>query len=385
VAHEPGGPLEETVEHTHDIIALVGADASGTELLESLLNVPGIEVRYVVVDDPDAPAIALGREHGIRCLSSGELDVLTSDADLDLIVDTTGDPAVLAALTADMRVAARVLAAAGARLLLGLAARERETVARLERELAAGELRIAELTETVEQMPTEKACYVRQASHQIKSPLSSIQSYVNVLLGGYAGELPDRAHDIVEKIHTRCEAALDALAKRRTLANLRCIGPDGLEMRDVSLNELVGRVVESHLELAATRGIEISFDRGDAPDLVRCDPDTMTMLLSELVENAVIYSPDGGLVEIAVASHDDGRPAVTVSDQGIGIPERCLTRIFDEDFRTDTAKKHHPDAAGVGLTIARETADLHGASITVESDEGQGSMFTLTLPPAPTA
>ncbi len=107
------------------------------------------------------------------------------------------------------------------------------------------------------------------------------------------------------------------------------------------------------------------------------------MLLAELVENAVVYSHDGGLVEVSVEPAAGGRLAVVVRDHGIGIPERCLPRIFDEDYRADPAVKHHPDGAGVGLTIAREIADLQGFDLSVESEEGQGSVFTLTVPPAP--
>jgi signal transduction histidine kinase len=105
-------------------------------------------------------------------------------------------------------------------------------------------------------------------------------------------------------------------------------------------------------------------------------------LLAELVENAVVYSHDGGLVEASVEAAAGDRLAVVVRDHGIGIPERCLPRIFAEDYRADPAVKHHPDGAGVGLTIAREIADLQGFDLSVESEEGRGSVFTLTVPPA---
>jgi two-component system, OmpR family, sensor histidine kinase BaeS len=72
-----------------------------------------------------------------------------------------------------------------------------------------------------------------------------------------------------------------------------------------------------------------------------------------------------------------------VRDHGIGIPERCLPRIFDEDYRADSAVKHHADGAGLGLAIAREIADLHGFDLAVQSEEGHGSVFTLAVPAAP--
>jgi two-component system sensor histidine kinase VicK len=249
-------------------------------------------------------------------------------------------------------------------------------------ERQAYERRIAELTEAVERAPVEQACYVRQASHQIKTPLSAIQSYVNVILGGYTGEIPERTREIIEKIHSRCEAALANLAKCRMLADLRCSGRGGLEMTTVRLDELVAEAVERHAELAGRRGVEVKLLAHEGTDLVHCDPRTTVALLGELVENAVIYSHEGGRVEVAVEDAGDGRLAVVVRDQGIGIPERCLPRIFDEDYRADPAVQHHQDGAGVGLTIAREIAAFHGFDLSVESEEGQGSVFTLTVPTA---
>ena len=244
---------------------------------------------------------------------------------------------------------------------------------------------LAEISDVGRRANVEKARYLRQASHQVKSPLSSIQTYVNVILGGYTGEIPERTRDIVEKIHSRCDAALGALAKRRMLADLRCIDGDGLEMSTVRLGEMIDQAVARYAEAAAGRDIEIRVPPHHGPDLVRCSPPQMLALLCELLENAVIYSHDGGLVEIALASLSDGRLALSVRDHGIGIPERCLPRIFDEDYRADLAVKHHQDGAGLGLAIAREIADLHRFGLVAESEEGHGSVFTVTVPEAPAA
>ena len=369
--------------HTQDIIALVGDGDRGRTLLEALLAAPGIEVRYYVDTDPASPGVALARERGVRCRGDGRVDELTGDGEVDLIVETTGDPGLLAALTTAKHPDTRLLDPAGARLIFGLLEPLRETAGLAEDERRAYERRIAELTEVVERAPVERACYVRQASHQVKTPLSAIQSYVNVILGGYTGEIPERTREIVTKIHSRCDAALRSLAKCRMLADVRCSGHDGLERRTVHLDEVVGQAVELHAELAGRHGVEIRRLAHEGPDLVRCDPQKTVVLLAELIENAVIYSHEGGLVEVSVEPAADGRLAVVVRDQGIGIPERCLPRIFSEDYRADPAVQHHQDGAGVGLTIAREIADLQGFDLAVESEEGHGSVFTLTVAPAP--
>jgi len=367
---------------TQDIIALVGEGERGRTLLEALHAAPGIELRYYFDADPSAPGVALARERGVRCRSDGHFDELRGDGEVDLIVETTGDPGVRAALTTAKHPDTRLLDPAGVRLVLRLLEAGPETAGLAAEERRAYERRIAELTETVEHEPVERACYIRQASHQVKTPLSAIQSYVNVILGGYTGEIPERTRDIVQKIHSRCDAALTNLAKCRLLADVRCSGRSGLEMTTVHLDELVGQAIELRAELAGRRGVEVRYLPHAEADQVCCDPQKTIVLLAELVENAVVYSHEGGLVEVSVEPAAGGRPAVVVRDHGIGIPERCLPRVFDEDYRADPAVKHHPDGAGVGLTIAREIAGLHGFDLSVDSEEGRGSVFRLTVPPA---
>ncbi len=350
--------------HDTDIIALVGAGERGRAILAAFLRVPGLEVRYVVDGDPDAPGMALARERGIRCVADGRLDELATDADLDLIVDTGDDAGALAALRASGLAAERLLSAAGSDLVVRL---------------------LSELTAVVERANADKARYLRQASHQVKSPLSSIETYVGVVLGGYTGEIPQRTREVMEKIRARCDAALAALAKRRLLADLRCIDRGDLETGSARLGELVDRAVDQLAALTAGREVTIAVAPGPGPDLVRCDPDKTVALLRELLENAVVYSERGGSVEVAVGAATGDRLAVTITDHGIGIPARCLPHVFDEDYRADTAVKHYPDGAGLGLAIAREIADLQGFELAAASEEGRGSAFSLSAPPAPAA
>ncbi len=373
------------MEHATDIIALVGAGTRGHAVLEALLGVPGTEVRYVFDADPAAPGIALARENGISCRTDGGFDELSADADVDLILETTGEPQVLEALTTSKHPNSRLLGGASMRLITRLADAQCRTSDLLERQRCTYEEQICELSDGIERATDDKVCYLRQASHQVKSPLSSIQTYVNVILGGYTGELPERTREIMEKIHARCDSALEALAERRMLADLRCVDRDALEMSTVHLAEVIGQAIELHTALAGERGIEIRRSPHDGPDLVRCDPEQLRTLFSQLLRNAVVYSHDDGLVEIALATQDDGRIAVSIRDHGIGIAARCLPRIFDEDYRADAAVKQHPDGAGLGLTIAREIAGLHGFDLSAESEEGRGSVFTLSVPPASAA
>lgn len=343
------------------VVGLVGDGEQGREILNGLLATEGVEVRYVAGADPDAPAMKLARERGVRC-HAGEPP---ADADVDVIVDAGAGPAAGAALEAAGAAQGRVVGGDAARLVAVLA---------------------AEVAAVQERATLEMARYLRQASHQVKSPLSSIQTSVNVILGGYTGEIPEKTREVVQKIHGRCDAALAALAKRRLLADLRCVDREALDGSAVAdAGELAAEAVTRQAEKAAARGVELRLLPPAGPTLVRGEPVHLAALVSELVENAVVYSEDGGLVEVAVEPRADGRIALVVRDHGIGIPERCLPRIFDEDYRADIAAKHHPDGAGLGLAIARAVAELHGVELDVRSEEGRGTEVAASLPAAPAA
>jgi signal transduction histidine kinase len=392
--------------HDTDVIALVGAGKGGQAILEALLQIPGIEVRYVVDIDPNAPGIALARRNGIRCRTDGRLDELSADPDVDLVFEVTGRPEVFEALRASRHPNSSLLVAGGTRIIFHLLDAQRQAAVALEEHQRTLERRIVERTEEIERanrdlekqimgyealtrqlarVNDEKTRYLTHATHQLKAPFAAIQSYVDVILEGYTGEIPERTRDIVEKIRSRCELLSSAIREMLVLADLRSIDRDGIEMSAAHLNELISEAVNSHAAIAAKRGIEIHFRPHDGADLVRCHRGQMVTLLSALLENAVIYSHDGGSVEISVETPRPTWLTVSIRDHGIGIPARCLPRVFDEHYRADCAVRHHENGTGLGLAIARGIADLHHFHLDVESEEGCGSVFTLSAPLTPVA
>jgi signal transduction histidine kinase len=102
-------------------------------------------------------------------------------------------------------------------------------------------------------------------------------------------------------------------------------------------------------------------------------------MLSNLLFNAVKYTPEGKTVHLEAKTHDD-RVRVDVSDTGIGIPADELGHVFDEFFRASNAKNREKDGTGLGLSIVKQIADRHGGELSVQSEEGQGTTFTVTLP-----
>ena len=141
-------------------------------------------------------------------------------------------------------------------------------------------------------------------------------------------------------------------------------------------------VVLARLRPAARhKDISLSWKRSGkaATYTVRGDETQLTSMFSNLVENAVKYTPVGGRVEVTAES-DESEVVVRVSDTGIGIPEKSLARIFERFYRVDKARSKETGGTGLGLSIVRHIAENHGGRVTVESVPGEGSTFTVRLP-----
>ncbi|MPN09709.1 Sensor histidine kinase WalK [bioreactor metagenome] len=129
--------------------------------------------------------------------------------------------------------------------------------------------------------------------------------------------------------------------------------------------------------LAAEKGVELRREiNQDAT--VLCTGDGLFQIVYNLVENGIKYNRDGGFVTVTLGE-SDGAARITVADDGIGVPENELTKIFDRFYRVDKARSRAAGGTGLGLAIVRDTALLHGGSVTAAPREGGGTVFTVTL------
>jgi signal transduction histidine kinase len=151
-----------------------------------------------------------------------------------------------------------------------------------------------------------------------------------------------------------------------------------LHLSSVDLGELMQRAVDAVTPLASRRH-EIIYSRPRRPVSVVADPVRAGIIVTNLLQNAVKYSPRGGVVQCFVTD-DEGYGLVSVWDQGLGIASEDLPRLFSRFGRLVTRENSHIPGTGLGLYLARELARLHGGDIVVRSAAGSGSCFTLTLP-----
>ena len=255
-----------------------------------------------------------------------------------------------------------------------LVSRLTNTLRHRERELALTNLRLKASSE-------ERAKHMLQTTHQLKAPFAAIHAQTQLLLGEYCGALPPAAREVVGKIAARSMALSRQIQEMLQLANLRSQGQAPPSHRQLKLGALLEDTLTRVDPAARQRGIHI--EKAIEPVLVDAVEDHLTMLLDNLVVNAVNYSYDRGVVSVACRAQNTGQATVVVRDHGIGIHKEKLPRIFDDYYRTDEAVQHNRMSTGLGLAIVRQVAQEARVAIQVESAPGWGTRFTVTIPARP--
>ncbi|MCB1154401.1 HAMP domain-containing histidine kinase [bacterium] len=241
----------------------------------------------------------------------------------------------------------------------------------------------------------EKSRGTLRATHELKAPFAAIKSYVYTLRDGYCGPLPDKAQEVVMRIGDRCDRLMEKITDIIQLSNLKTLEAEDAKFETMSLRALTGDVVRELMPEAEAAGVLLKepypvdeasdtheIDTYDAdgpicvpgPTLVRASAENLRTLILNLARNAIAYSPDGGRVDVSVIPRER-TVTLRVRDQGIGIAQKDLPRIFEEHFRSNEAVRKDPSGNGMGLAIVKEVARLHGASIEVSSEIGRGTEF----------
>ncbi len=382
-------------------IVIVGAGKGGRALLAALLEIKETKIECVIDTNPKAPGIVLAKEHGLECHTDGSIEMLRDNAKIDLILEVTGRSDVFDAIQAIKSPQTSLIGAKGNRTVFSLL--EAQNKARHELEAYKENLEkiiadrtkeiekinknlrasIAEheiLNERLQQVNNEKTKYLLRSTHQLKAPFAAIQSYMDVIVGGFTGEVPEKTIQVARKVQDRCELLSHSIKQMLEMANLRSCISDNLRKEQCCLGKLVETIVnESHRDMATQNGIEINFKAEGLPLSVKCARNQMAILFTALLDNAIQYSNAGTQINVTAVRRGD-TAVITIEDHGIGIREDAIPKVFDEFFRTNEGLKKHADGTGLGLPIVKEIATLHGFKVELSSKMGEGTTVTVLAP-----
>lgn len=222
-----------------------------------------------------------------------------------------------------------------------------------------------------------KSEFVATVSHDLRTPLTSIQGYVELL--PRVGPLNERQEQFIGRVQVSLKSITDLI---NDLLNIRRIEAElDLEVEPCDLREIIGEVVGQLRHLAHEKEQALRWERPDALPLVEGHAGRLSQVVDNLVSNAIKYTQEGGLITVS-AEQDDGHVVVRVSDNGFGIPLEEQPRIFDRFYRGQSEAVNGVGGTGLGLTIVKAIVEKHGGRIWVESKAGVGSTFSFILPAA---
>jgi two-component system phosphate regulon sensor histidine kinase PhoR len=220
--------------------------------------------------------------------------------------------------------------------------------------------------------------FVANASHELRTPLTSIRGFVEALEDGAVSDAKT-AQRFLGKIHLHSDRMASLVEDLLELSRLES-GEGAPRWEEVSPAEVAEDVVASFAGLADRKGTTLTrVDWGEAS--VVTDADRLRRILENLVDNAVKYTPEGGRVELATGPAPEGGAVLEVRDNGNGIPPEHLPRIFERFYRVDKARSREIGGTGLGLAIVKHLAEGMGATVTVRSEVGKGTCFTILVPP----
>jgi len=226
-----------------------------------------------------------------------------------------------------------------------------------------------------------KADFIANVSHELRTPLTAIKGYTETLEED-AFENPEDQKHFLRIIKRHTDRLINIVSDLLVLSEVE--GRDALseekqsdDFEDININE----VIKSSLEAlkSKAKGLKVSFNTSESVNLITANRFLLEQMFINLIDNAVKYNTDSGEIDIQITTRGNGL-RIEISDTGIGIPKDSLPRIFERFYRVDKTRSRKMGGTGLGLSIVKHIVIIHGGKIDVQSEEGRGSTFIITLP-----
>jgi signal transduction histidine kinase len=259
-------------------------------------------------------------------------------------------------------------------LNIGLEAKVLERTAALEK--VNQELQTA--NEQLRELNHLKSAFVSTVSHELRTPMTSIKAYAENMLDGLAGPVTDKQRNYLNRINFNAQRLTRMINDLLDLSRIES-GRSEICLFSVSVPEVVADVVESLQTIAQEKFVVLTERHQNPLPMILGDKDKLHQILTNLIHNAIKFTPKHGEVIVMSEYRQDGFVQICVSDTGCGIPPQEIPKVFDKFYRGESAPAE-VRGAGLGLAIAKSLVELHAGRIWVESVPGRGSRFCFTVP-----
>lgn len=220
--------------------------------------------------------------------------------------------------------------------------------------------------------------FISVASHQLRTPATSVKQYIGMVLEGMFGELSDPQKEILSKAYDSNERQLKIVSDLLKVARVDA-GKVILRETETDINQLVADVVREEADITKERGQRVVFQPAESSTLAWVDRDTIRMVFENLIDNASKYSERDTTIHVTVSALESS-VRVEIRDEGVGIDQKDSSRLFEKFSRIHNPLSTQAEGSGLGLYWAKKVVDLHSGIIEVDSELGKGTAFLVTLP-----
>ncbi|MDB5165753.1 MAG: Sensor protein resE [Candidatus Saccharibacteria bacterium] len=220
--------------------------------------------------------------------------------------------------------------------------------------------------------------FLSMASHQLRTPLTSVKGYLSMVLEGDAGKVTDTQRRLLGEAFTSSERMVHLIHDFLNVSRLQT-GKFMLELHPYDIVKLVDEEVRSLQRAAETRNMKLEFINTIGELMLNIDENKIRQVVMNFIDNALFYSHDESTIKVELNKTED-QIELRVKDTGIGVPKGEQAHLFSKFYRASNARKQRPDGTGVGIFLAKKVVTEHGGDVLFESTEGKGSTFGFTLP-----
>ena len=215
--------------------------------------------------------------------------------------------------------------------------------------------------------------FISMASHQLRTPLTSMKGYVSMVLEGDSGKITKAQKTLLEQAFASSQRMVYLIADLLNVSRLRT-GKFVIEAKPTNLAEVVEGEILQLQTSAKSKSLELTFVKPKSFPVLMLDDTKIRQVIMNFADNAIYYTPAGGHIKVELKDAG-GSIEFTVSDDGIGVPKDVQHHLFTKFYRADNARKARPDGTGLGLFMAQKVVVAQGGAIIFHSEEGKGSTF----------
>jgi len=221
--------------------------------------------------------------------------------------------------------------------------------------------------------------FISMASHQLRTPLTSIKGYISMIIEGDVGKVTPQQKHLLGEAFMSSERMVRLIGDFLSVSRLQT-GKFIIEKHEVNIAKLIQQEVDSLAYTAQSRGLTFEYKQPKNIPLLQLDENKIQQVVMNFMDNAMYYSKsDGGAITIQLKKKAHAIE-FTVKDTGIGVPKEEQAKLFSKFFRAENARRQRPDGTGVGLYLAKKVIDAHDGEVIFSSKEGKGSVFGFSIP-----